>query len=123
MNRKKVVVMALHSELESAYPPLNISVGAAASGADVILAFMRDGLDILSRDYIPIPSEGRGYLANALNDFGAPSIGELLSNAVELDVKMVVVDKDTIESDWPVESQPIKWILNQAASADLFVHF
>jgi hypothetical protein len=29
MDTKKVVVLALHDELESAYPPLNIAVGAA----------------------------------------------------------------------------------------------
>ncbi|MFC4767683.1 peroxiredoxin family protein [Effusibacillus consociatus] len=123
MERKKVVVMALHSELESAYPPLNISVGAAASGAEVILAFARDGVDILNPNYIPIPSSGRGYLANTLSDFGAPTVQELLNIASECGVRMVVVDKDFVESNLPVESKPIKWILNEAASADLFVHF
>jgi hypothetical protein len=34
MEKKKVVVMALHDELESAYPPLNVAVGAASSGAE-----------------------------------------------------------------------------------------
>ncbi|UOF91504.1 peroxiredoxin family protein [Fodinisporobacter ferrooxydans] len=123
MNTKKVVIMALHSDLESAYPPLNISVGAVSSGATVVLAFARDGVDILNSNYIPIPSKGRGYLANALSDFGAPSIQELLSIASEMGVRFIIVDQDAVDTDWNVESKPIKWILNEAASADLFLHF
>jgi len=84
MNTKKVVVLALHDELESAYPPLNVAVGAASSGADVILAFSRKGVNILDQKYIPIPSDGIEYLSNALADFNAPSINDLLEIAVEL---------------------------------------
>lgn len=123
MDRKQVVVMALHSELESAYPPLNISVGAAATGADVILVFLHDGVNILSPDYSPIPSEGREYLAKTLADFGAPTIKELLDSAVELGVEMIVPDTEQVESNWSFHSRPMRWILNKAACADLFVHF
>lgn len=127
MEEKKVVVLALHDELESAYPPLNISIGAASTGAEVILAFSRDGLHILDRNYIPIPSRGREYLSNALNDFGAASIQDLLLMAVDLGVRFVVVDTDAVQRDLdsvlPFETVPIKWILNEAATADLFVHF
>ncbi|MEX2461424.1 MAG: peroxiredoxin family protein [Paenibacillaceae bacterium] len=127
MDNKKVVVLALHDELESAYPPLNIAIGAASIGADVWLAFSRNGVQILDRDYIPIPSEGLGYLSNALNDFGAASIDELLFIASEMGVRFAVVDTDATErnihSDYSFEAVPIKWILNEAASADLFVHF
>lgn len=55
MDQKKVVVMALHDELESAYPPLNVAVGAASSGAEVILAFSRKGVNILDKRYIQFP--------------------------------------------------------------------
>lgn len=127
MDTKKVVVLVLHDELESAYPPLNIAIGAAATDAEVWLAFSRSGVQILDRDYIPIPSEGMGYLSNALYDFGASSISELLVIASELGVRFAVVDTDAIErniqSNHAFESVPIKWILNEAASADLFVHF
>lgn len=126
MNSKKVVVLALHDELESAYPPLNIAVGAASSGADVLLAFSRKGVNILDKKYIPIPSSGIEYLSNALTDFNAPSIHELLEIAVESGVKLYVVDldiKDGTEFMYPTEQVPIKWVLNEAVSADLFVHF
>ncbi|WP_409252660.1 peroxiredoxin family protein [Bacillus sp. SCS-153A] len=126
MNTKKVVVLALHDELESAYPPLNIAVGAASSGADVILAFSRKGVNILDKNYIPIPSDGIEYLSNALNDFNAPSIHELLEIAVESGVKLYAVDldiKDKTDFIYPAEQVPIKWVLNEAVSADLFVHF
>lgn len=127
MDTKKVVVLVLHDELESAYPPLNIAIGAASTDAEVWLAFSRNGVQMLDRDYIPVPSEGLGYLSNALNDFGAASINELLVIASELGVRFAVVDTDAIErniqSNHAFESVPIKWILNEAASADLFVHF
>ncbi|EDL63542.1 hypothetical protein [Bacillus sp. SG-1] len=126
MNTKKVVVLALHDELESVYPPLNIAVGAASSGADVILAFSRRGVNILDKKYIPIPSDGIEYLSNALNDFNAPSIHELLEIAVESGVKLYAVDldiKDRTDFIYPAEQVPIKWVLNEAVSADLFVHF
>lgn len=126
MNSKKVVVLALHDELESAYPPLNIAVGAVSSGADVILAFSRKGVNILNENYIPIPSDGIEYLSNALTDFNAPSIHELLEIAVDSGVKLYVVDldiKDDTEFIYPAEQVPIKWVLNEAVSADLFVHF
>lgn len=127
MEIKKVVVLALHDELESAYPALNISVGAASTDADVILAFSRTGVHILDRDYIPIPSKGLEYLSNALNDFGATSISDLLTIAADIGVRFVVVDMDAkkreIDSNFPFEQVPIKWILNEAATADLFVHF
>ena len=126
METKKVVVMALHDELESAYPPLNIAVGAAASGADVKLAFSRKGINILDNKYIPVPSNGIKYLSNALNDFNAPSIHKLLDLAVELGVQLYAVDmdiKDSIDFRYPAEQVPIKWVLNEGVSADLFVHF
>lgn len=126
MNTKKVVVLALHDELESAYPPLNVAVGAASSGADVILAFSRKGVNILDKQYIPIPSDGIEYLSNALSDFNAPSINELLEIAVESGVKLYVVDldiKDHTQFKYPAEQVPIKWVLNEAVSADLFIHF
>lgn len=126
MEPKKVVVLALHDALESAYPPLNIAVGAASSGADVILAFSRKGVNILDEKYIPVPSEGIEYLSNALNDFNAPSIHELLEIAVETGVKLYVVDldiKEDIHFLYPADQVPIKWVLNEAVSADLFVHF
>jgi predicted peroxiredoxin len=126
METKKVVVLALHDELESVYPPLNIAVGAAASGAEVILAFSRDGVNILDKNYIPIPSLGIEYLSNALNNFGTPSIHDLFEIAVALGVSLYVVDldmKDKTNFLYPVEQVPIKWVLNEAVSADLFVHF
>ncbi|MFC6038111.1 peroxiredoxin family protein [Paenisporosarcina macmurdoensis] len=126
MDTKKVVVLALHDELESAYPPLNIAVGAASSGADVILAFSRKGVNILDKMYIPIPSAGIEYLSNALSDFNAPSINELLEIAVEMGVQLYVVDldiKDNTNFLYPAEQVPIKWVLNEAVTADLFVHF
>jgi predicted peroxiredoxin len=126
MDTKKVVVLALHDELESAYPPLNIAVGAASSGADVILAFSRKGVNILDKMYIPIPSAGIEYLSNALCDFKAPSINELLEIAVEMGVQLYVVDldiKDNTNFLYPAEQVPIKWVLNEAVTADLFVHF
>lgn len=126
MNTKKVVVLALHDELESAYPPLNVAVGAASSGADVILAFSRKGVNILDQKYIPIPLDGIEYLSNALADFNAPSINDLLEIAVESGVKFYVVDldiKDHTQFKYPAEQVPIKWVLNEAVSADLFVHF
>ena len=49
MDTKRVVVLALHDELESVYPPLNIAIGAASLGADVCLAFSRNGVQILDR--------------------------------------------------------------------------
>lgn len=96
---------------------------------------MMDGVELagvatfldLSYDADAVPSEGLGYLSNALNDFGAASISELLVIASELGVRFAVVDTDAIErniqSNHAFESVPIKWILNEAASADLFVHF
>ena len=126
MNTKKVVVLALHDELESAYPPLNIAVGAASSGADVILAFSRKGVNILDKQYIPIPSVGIEYLSSAISDFNAPTINELLEIAVEMGVQLYVVDLDIKDSTnllYPAEQVPIKWILNEAVTADLFVHF
>lgn len=126
MKAKKVVVLALHDEIESAYPPLNIAVGAASSGAEVTLAFSRKGVNILDKDYIPIPSKGIEYISNALTGFGAPSIHELMDIAIESGVRMYVVDLDINEKihfHYPVEQAPIKWVLNEAASADLFMHF
>ncbi|RZT23748.1 DsrE/DsrF/DrsH-like family protein [Fictibacillus sp. BK138] len=126
METKKVVVLALHGELESAYPPLNIAVGAASTGADVILAFSRKGVNILDKNYVPVPSVGIEYLSNALSDFNAPSIHDLLGIAVELGVKLYVVDLDIHDqTDFlhDAEQVPIKWVLNEAVSADLFFHF
>jgi predicted peroxiredoxin len=126
LETKKVVVLALHDELESVYPPLNIAVGAASSGAQVILAFSRKGVNILNKKYIPIPSDGIEYLSNALNDFNAPSIHDLLDIAVEMGVEFYVVDLDIKDDSnflYPAEQVPIKWVLNEAVSADLFVHF
>ncbi|MCZ8513688.1 peroxiredoxin family protein [Paenibacillus filicis] len=127
MDTKKVVVFAMHDELESAYPPLNISIGAASTDADVILAFSRNGINILDKNYIPTPSKGKEYLANALDDFKATSISDLLSIAVNLRVRFVVPDIDVPESrivsELPFEKVPLKWLLNEAATADLFVHF
>jgi predicted peroxiredoxin len=126
MAAKKVVVMAMHDELESAYPPLNIAVGAASSGAEVILAFSRKGVNILDKRYISVPSEDLEYLSNAISDFGVATVHELLEIAVEMGVQLYVVDldiKDHFEFVLPAEQVPIKWILNEAASADLFMHF
>ncbi|KHE72773.1 DsrE/DsrF/DrsH-like family protein [Halobacillus sp. BBL2006] len=123
---KKVVVLALHDKLESVYPPLNIAVGAASSGANVKLAFSRKGLNIINKEYIPSPSEGLEYLSHALTHFNAPSIYDLLEIAVESGVEFYVVDLDINNEDdfsYPVEQVPIKWVLNEAVSADLFVHF
>lgn len=126
MKKRKVVVLAFHDELESAYPPLNIAVGAAASGADVSLAFLRDGVTILDKDYVPVPSEGTEYLSEALEKFNAPTIRNLLDIAVESGVQLYVVDLDSSNDTnftYPIEQVPIKWILNEAVAADLFVHF
>ncbi|SFG38456.1 Peroxiredoxin family protein [Halobacillus alkaliphilus] len=126
MDSKKVVVLALHDELESAYPPLNVATGAASSEAEVILAFSRKGLNILKKNYTPVPSEVMEYLSKALKDFHAASIHELLDISVKTGVKLYVVDLD-MDNDadfiYPAEQVPIKWILNEAASADLFLHF
>ena len=126
MESKKVVVLASHDKLESAYPPLNIAVGAASSGAEVILAFSRKGVNILDKNYIPIPSNGIEYLSNALTEFKAPSIHELLEIAVETGVKLYVVDLDIRDKNhflYPAEQISIKWVLNESVSADLIVHF
>lgn len=126
MESKKVVVLASHDELESALPPLNVAVGAASSGADVIIAFSRKGINILDEKYIPTPSDGLEYLSNALSDFNAPSVHNLLEIAVEMGVQFYVVDLDIQDHTcfrYPVEQVPIKWVLNEAVSADLFVHF
>ena len=126
MESKKVVVLASHDELESALPPLNVAVGAASSGADVITAFSRKGINILDEKYIPTPSDGLEYLSNALSDFNAPSVHNLLEIAVEMGVQFYVVDLDIQDHTcfrYPVEQVPIKWVLNEAVSADLFVHF
>lgn len=123
MDSKKVVLFVLHSELESAYPPLNIAVGAISSGANVILAFGRDGVDMLLPNYIPIPSEGSADIANGLFDFGAPSISELMDIASEFGVRFVIIDDDYVQTKWPVERKELRWILNEAADANLFVHF
>lgn len=126
MEKKIVVVMALHDELESAYPPLNVAVGAASSGAEVILAFSRKGVNILDKRYVSVPSEDLEYLSNALNDFGVASVHDLLEIAVEMGAQLYVVDldvNDDFEFIYPAEQVPIKWLLNEAASADLFMHF
>jgi predicted peroxiredoxin len=126
METKKVVVLTLHEELELAYPPLNIAVGAASTGAEVTLAFSRKGVNILDKSYVPVPSDGIEYLSNALSDFNAPSIHDLLGIAVELGVKLYVVDldiHDQIDFLHDAEQVPIKWVLNEAVSADLFFHF
>ena len=126
MEKKKVVVMALHDELESAYPPLNVAVGAASSGADVILAFSRRGVNILDKRYVSVPSEDLEYLSNAINDFGVSSVHDLLGIAVEMGAQLYVVDldiTDNFEFIHRAEQVPIKWLLNEAASADLFMHF
>lgn len=61
-----------------------------------------------------------------MNDFKAPSIYELLDIAMEMGVQFYVVDLD-IQDDtqllYPAEQVLIKWVLNEASSADLFVHF
>ncbi|MDF0728621.1 peroxiredoxin family protein [Cytobacillus sp. S13-E01] len=121
-----MVVLASHDELESALPPLNVAVGAASSGAEVIIAFSRKGINILDEKYIPTPSDGLEYLSNALADFNAPSVHNLLEIAVEMGVQFYVVDLDIQDHTcfrYPVEQVPIKWVLNEAVSADLFVHF
>ncbi|WP_028782406.1 DsrE/DsrF/DrsH-like family protein [Thalassobacillus devorans] len=126
MNAKKVVILALHDEMESAYPPLNVAAGAAASGAEVTLAFSRKGVNILQKEYVPVPSEGMEYLSHALEDFKAASIHELLEIAVETGVQLYAVDLDMeVDADfiYPAEQVPIKWVLNEGASADLFLHF
>lgn len=126
MEQRKVVIMALHDELESAYPPLNIAVGAASSGAEVILAFSRKGVNILSKHYNPVPSHGLEYLSHALKNFGVSSISELLDIAVEMGVQLYVVDLDVhdhTEFRHQAEQVPIKWVLNEVSSADLFLHF
>ena len=126
METKKVLVLAMHNELESAYPPLNIAVGAAASGAEVSLVFSRKGIDILAGNYIPLPSKGLEYLSNALKNFEVSSVHELLEIAVDLGVQLYVVDLD-IHTDtsfkFDADQVSIKWVLNEAAKADLFVHF
>ncbi len=123
MDSKRVVLLVLHSELESAYPPLNIAVGAISSGAEVILAFGREGVDILQTNYIQIPSQGGGYLANVLYDLGAPSISEQIEITFQFGVRSVVINDDFTESERPVERKELRWILNDTADADLFVHF
>jgi predicted peroxiredoxin len=126
MADRKVVVLASHDELESVYPPLNIAVGAASSGADVILAFSRDGVNILDNHYTPNPSKGIEYLSEALNSFHAPTIKELLGIAAESGVRFYIVDADyhdKVDLTYPAEQVPIKWVLNESSSADLFVHF
>lgn len=90
------------------------------------LAFSRKGVNILDKNYVPVPSDGIEYLSNALSDFDAPSIHDLLSIAVELGVKLYVVDldiHDQIDFIHDAEQVPIKWVLNEAVSADLFFHF
>jgi predicted peroxiredoxin len=126
MTERKVVVLALHDELESVYPPLNIAVGAASSGADVILAFSRKGVNILTSGFVPKPSKGIEYLSQALEAFNAPTIHELIGHAVEAGVKFYIVDADhheKLDLIHPAEQVPIKWVLNEGNSADLFVHF
>lgn len=126
MRQRKVVVLALHDEMESAYPPLNIAIGAASSGADVILAFSRKGVNILDKDYVPAPSEDIEYLSIALRRFGVATVHEMLGLAVELGVQLYVVDLDRNDDGefiFPAEQVPVKWILNEAAAADLFMHF
>ncbi|QRF24313.1 peroxiredoxin family protein [Alicyclobacillus sp. TC] len=122
MATKKVVLLVLHSELESAYPPLNIALGAISSGANVILAFSHEGVDILLPNYIPIPSVGSIDIANGLSDFGAPSIEELITIASESGVRLIIVD-NMILTNWNVERKELRWVLNEAADADLFLHF
>lgn len=126
MADRKVVVLALHDELESVYPPLNIAVGAASSGAEVILAFSREGVNILDRHYLPKPSKGLEHLSKALKSFHAPTINELLGIAAESGVQFYIVDADhheKLDLMYPAEQVPIKWVLNESSSADLFVHF
>jgi hypothetical protein len=55
----------------------------------------------------------------------APFIHELLDIAVDMGVHLYVVDLDINGDDfiYPAEQVPIKWLLNEAVSADLFVHF
>lgn len=123
---RKVVVLASNDKLESVYPPLNIAVGAANSGANVILALSRKGIHILDKNYIPIPSNGIEYLSNALTEFNAPSISELIEHARDAGVRFYVVDVDAtdhVELLYQADQVSIKWILNEAASADLFIHF
>lgn len=123
MEKKKVVVMALHDELESAYPPLKV---AASSGADVDLAFSRRGVNILDKQYVPVPSLDLEYLSNALNDFGVSSVHNLHGIAVEMGAQLYVVDldvNDQFKFIHRAEQVPIKWLLNEEASADLFMHF
>ncbi|MBT2687315.1 peroxiredoxin family protein [Bacillus sp. ISL-47] len=126
MKQKKVVVLAMHEELETAYPPLNVAVGAASSGAEVLLAFSRKGVNLLDKKYISVPSHGLEYLSNAVSDFGVSSVHDLLGIAVEMGVQLYVVDldiDDNFEFLYPAEQVPIKWVLNEAQSADLFMHF
>ncbi|WP_210364300.1 peroxiredoxin family protein [Bacillus sp. REN3] len=126
MAGRKVVVLALHDEMESAYPPLNIAVGAASSGAEVILAFSGKGVNILDRRYVPVPSRDIEYLSGALEKFGVATVHEMLGLAVELGVELYAVDiekEGTIDFLYPAEQVPTKWILNEAAAADLFMHF
>ncbi len=123
---KKVVVLASNDKLESVYPPLNIAVGAANSGANVILALTRRGINILDKKYIPTPSNGIEYLSNALTEFNAPSISELIEHARDAGVRFYVADLDTndqVERLYQADQVSIKWILNEAASSDLFIHF
>ncbi len=119
----KVVVIAFHDELESAFPPLNVAVGAISSGADVILAFSKDGMELLRKDFRPQPSPGKEEVKERIEEFGAPSFQELMEVARESGVRMVSTNEIKFPSDWDPEIRSIKWVLNEAADADLFVHF
>ncbi len=123
MAGRKVVVIAFHDELESAFPPLNVAVGAISSGAEVILAFSKDGMELLRKGFKPQPSLGKEEVRERLNEFGAPSFQELMEVARENGVRMISTNGIHFKSDWNPEIRSIKWVLNEAADADLFVHF
>jgi hypothetical protein len=71
-------------------------------------------------------SEDLEYISYYLNEFGASSVHNLLEIAVEMEAQLYVIDlnvNDNFVFIHPAEQVPIKWILNEAASADLFMYF
>jgi predicted peroxiredoxin len=115
--RKKVMIVASNITLDSVYPPLNFSIEAASSGAEVTLALSRKGISMLSLNHIPTP-ETQQF-------FPQSSIKLLTSLAIEYRVSFVVADVDDIEDSCyiPFKRVTLNWLIKEAAAADVVVHF
>lgn len=88
---KKVAVIATKGNLEDAYPPLNIAVAAAASGADVAIFFTFEGLKLIHKqaDEIVQPSPGKEMIRDALAKHGIPKVSDLIEMAKESGVRLI----------------------------------